>query len=993
MTYCRQGHTLVDNEAEAGWEKLVPGTFFELLVNAITYFGTVDEYTAPTPTTLVCRLYTDSGRTILLTTAIPTGLPYAVSAFVSYSWRKEDLQASTRGDIGTYLSPPVVVRDDTGSWVGNWVAEPKTEEQDSEVEFKFEGTHTLFTATVDQPIISEQAGVGLGAGTFQYCIVPVDGSSRLGAGSRILTITLAGPADVFIDWLPNNQVSNWNVYGRQIGGSFGLMATLPGATVSYVDDNTDVPNPAFQPPLFEDPAWTVAVANRTVSISDSGIDSTGDISEDAIQLGETGQVFADASDVGGISLNNTVAGLSFDLSNVESTVEITENVVLDPNLFINSPLPPDQQTYTIQYDFHVFTNDAGLKVIEETDSQTGQTKTITIDITAQTMQIEIIENAVVLSDDTIALDPRYTIPDDISMSSTITYDGVRVLPDGTIIGKETIEANTYNVTPQLSPGIMMVGSGFIFTPYNQEIAWSADSAISWQKFSPASRVVLPAGFFIAFTRPETCLAHGHGWTVIASRDGFSSNDMAMHWTNDLNANPWPFNDSQGRVAGGDPVNAAVSFWKGSDSSIGANHNDVKRWDIVQFANGLGPVLIHNVHSDDIFATNAEYHFFFPATGVMTHVPSFTFPSATDKTPFMFWPEKNLLIAKNRFSSPTNIYKYDITTNPAAPVINEVLVHNLPVTGSIQEIMFFCTRDMMGIVYRQSVGDIYRMSTTLDGTSWNDTTLGAFPRVGGDVIVNANLPASHPLAIYPGYLSDPLRDGRIMYHANTQDVYVSLDNAATFNLITPTGNVPADFDGSDWGPHNFVGDLSVNGLRHAMAVPFIWDGITLASHGPDDASTTTLANTMHRMDANLVAQSPKHGGSMSLNNPRVENIVVGATLGSPSSNNGIPAANLRRYIGRSVVIPTGVASTPSPFNIRDTTKSAVYSGRNTRDYDNDPGFMNIVIQTIERGGIGNATFTKIEDGQQVMRDVPSNLPGDSFDKWKNPPINMTWTAKF
>ena len=83
MTYCRQGHTLIDNEAEAGWEKLVPGTFFELLVNAVTFFGTVDEYTAPTPTTLVCRLFSDAGRTILVTAPITTGITFEVSAFVS----------------------------------------------------------------------------------------------------------------------------------------------------------------------------------------------------------------------------------------------------------------------------------------------------------------------------------------------------------------------------------------------------------------------------------------------------------------------------------------------------------------------------------------------------------------------------------------------------------------------------------------------------------------------------------------------------------------------------------------------------------------------------------------------------------------------------------------------------------------------------------------------------------------------------------------------
>jgi hypothetical protein len=297
--------------------------------------------------------------------------------------------------------------------------------------------------------------------------------------------------------------------------------------------------------------------------------------------------------------------------------------------------------------------------------------------------------------------------------------------------------------------------------------------------------------------------------------------------------------------------------------------------------------------------------------------------------------------------------------------------------------------MMGFVYRQSVGDIYRMSTTLDGTNWVDTNLGAFPRVGGDVIPSQNLPGAHPLAIYPGYLSDPLRDGRIMYHANTQDVYVSTDNAATFNLITPTGNVPLDFDGSDWGPHNFVGDLSVNGIRHAMAVPFIWDGITLASHGPDNGFGPTLANTMHRMDSNLVPQSPKHGGSMALTNPRVENVVVGATLGSPSSNNGIPAANLRRYLGRSVIIPTGIANPPAPFTIRDTSKSAVYDSTRTESFAFAGGTMKATI-TSGPGGIGATTLVNYENGQAIMIEIPNG--NEVYAAAKMPiPIDMNWTA--
>jgi len=982
MTYCRQGHTLVDNEAEAGWEKLVPGTFFELFVDAITYFGTVDEYTAPTPTTLVCRLYTDSGRTILLTTPIPTGLPYEVSAFVSYSWRKADLQASTRGDIGTYVSPPVTIRDDTGSWVGSWIAEPKTEDQDSEVEFKFEGTHTLFTATVDSPLISEQAGVGLGAGTFQYCIVPVDGSSRLGAGSRILTITLAGPADVFIDWLPNNQVSEWNVYGRQIGGSFGLMATLPGATVSYVDDNTDVPNPAFQPPLFEDPAWTAAVANKTVNISDNGIDSTGAISEDAIQLGDTGQVFADASDVGGIVLDNTNLGLTFDLSNVESTVEVTENVVLDSNLF-DPALPPTGQTYEIQYDFHVFTNDVGLKVIEETDSQTGQTKRITIDVTAQTMQVEIIENALVISDDTIALDPRYPIPDDISMSSTITYNDVRVLPDGTILGKETIEANTYNVTPQITAGIMVMHFQSFGNTSNGSMAWTNDGWATVNNFNiPGTRLIVPAGFSV--NRSMFLRCHGHGWTLIAlvsPTPFFPSlvDDYSFHWTPDPSLVPWPFNDAAGRVASGNITPAQFSIIRSgmsisSDSRMGV-------FEIYKCANGLGPFMQRSFDGNDQnkinFPGSRDIDFFFLATNTYT----FQLPSPVIYRHVVCWQEKNLIIGLD-FNARNNIYIHNLTTNEAAPMGPQQFVHAILSPTPNQIVALGTTANIAYIVWKRTSTSELGWSFTFDGSNWTDVL------INNTNSLDPTIPGQEVLGLPPGIQADPKRDGTMIVLNNTQTVRFSLDNGQTWQVSGPAKPI-AYFDFEEFVPWR----SGVFGDPDFPDTHMMWDGKTLAIPGPNvgTGSPDTFRRTAGDLPA-LTDQIPATSPQMSFS-PNENNFGFGSTIGSAGSPNGIPGANLRRYIGRSVVIPLEVTNPPPPFPIRDTSKSPVYSGRNTREYDNDPGFMDIVIQTIERGGTGNTTYTKVDEGQQVMRDVPSNLPGDSFDKWKNPPINMRWTAKF
>ncbi len=985
MSYCREGHTLVDNEAEANWDKLPPGSFFELVVLAVTYFGIVDEYIPPTPTTLVCRLYTDSGRTILHTVDIGLASVFEINNGVDYLHDQLDLELQSDGGMGVWRSPTVTIRDDTGVWGGEWVAEPKPDE---EVQFNFDGTHTLFKVSVESPLAGEVAGAGLGAGTFQYCIAAVDGSGRLGAGSRVLTVTLAGAADILIDWLPNTQVTTWNVYGRLSDGTFGLMVNLPGATVSLLDDGTLVPNPSFRPPLFEDPAWTVAIANREQSGTDGDVDFVAEGTEDGVTKNDDGSSVATFTAVGDVTADNTAETTSFLLTGLVSHSNGRLDIVLDPTLFSNDTgplesLPPKVTTY----DYHVFVNSDGDTVIQEADSFTGQTTVIIVNTVDDTFDITVSDSTGVLATDSVPISAAFTIPTPGSLSSEITLSNFRTLGDGTIIGDEVITANTYAVTTVPVAGTMMVTGGFIFTPFNTEIAYSLDNGVTWAKFDPAARVTLPAGFFISFRRPEACLAHGHGWTVIASRDGFSSNDMAMHWTNDITLGTWPFNDSQGRVAGGDPVNAAVSFWKGSDSSIGSNHNNVKRWDIVKFANGLGPVMIHNVHSDGVFVTSAEFHFFFPATGVFTHMPSFTFPSATDKTPFMFWPEKNLLIAKNRFSSPTNVYKYDVTTNPAIPLINETLVHNLPLVGSIFEIMQFCTANLVGFVYN-TTGDIWRMSTSVDGDNWVDTELGVFPRVGGDVVPSANLPGAHPLAIYPGYLSDPVRDGRIMYHADSQSVYVSTDNAVTFNLILPTGNVPADFDGSDWGPHNWIGDLSVNGIRHAVAVPFIWNGITLASHGPDDASTTTLANSVHRMDENLVTQVPKHGGNIALANPRVENITVGATIGNTGSVNGTPGANLRRYLGRSVVIPTGVANMPAPFVIRDTTKTAVYGSSRTKTREVNYGGMRGTI-TEGPGGLGAVQVGIIENGQQIIISVPNS--SEAVMAAKNPiPVNMRWT---
>jgi len=974
MTYCRQGHTLVDNEAEGLWEQLVPGTNFELLVNAVTFFGVVDEYAPPTPTTLVCRLFSDSNRTILVTTPITTGVPYEISNFVDYKWKKQDLQGRIEGDIGLWESPPVLVRDDTGIWVGNWIVEPKTEEENSEVEFKFEGTHVLFKATVDAPLISEQAGVGLVAGDYQYCIVPVDGSGRLGAGSRTLNITLAGTADIFIDWLPNNQVSQWNIYGRQAGGSFGLQATLPGSTVSYVDNGTDAPNPAFQPPLFEDPAWTVAVANKTVAIADSGIDSTGDISEDGNQLSATGQASADASDVGGFVLDNTVAGLIFDISNLESTIQVTENVSLDPNLFINSPLPPDQQTYVVRYDYHVFVNDIGLTVVEETDDQTGQTKRLTFDTVAETITVEIIENAIIISTSVLVLDPTTVIPAPGSMSSTITYDNVRILANGDLIGRESIEANTYQVAPQIIPGIMFLTSQNFGNTVNGQVAFTVDGAQTWNNYNvPGTRLVTPPGFGLG--TKKFLRAHGEGWTVIGAINNTVVpslvSDYSMHWTNDLSAVPWPFNDAQGRVASG--------------SITVAQFNNINRFlstrnvtfTIRKFANGLGPVMSKDNDTDELPKSfgDTEIDFFFPTTGTFV----FQNPGATLYRHTTFWKEKNLLIGVEN-GAIANIFTNPITTNPAAPLGPQTFQHLIsPVPSDI--LAMGTSRDMAYIVWKRVVTSELGWSFSFDGVTWTDV-----------VINNTNdadyrNPGNEVIGLYPGDHSDPQRNGDLMWYRDTTQLAISVDDGNTWT------NTPAKAGGAlnNWEFEAF--ESGVFGEITNLKTPMFWDGINFCIDNP--VTGLFPGGQFYRMKPDFSDDAPNIGGTFNIGGSDTTDVSwsIGTTIGSAGSPNGIPAANLRRYIGRSVIIPVGVAQPNAPFSIRDTSKSAVYKGRNTNKYQTDIGLLDIVIQTIERGGLGNTTFTRIDEGQQIMRSVPSNLPASALAVWKDPPVNMRWTSAF
>lgn len=973
MTYCRQGHTLVDNEAEAGWDRLPPATFFELVVSAVTYFGIVDEYIPPTPTDLVCRLYTDPARTILHTAPIATGVPYEINNGVDYLHDAKDIELVTDQGMGVWRSPPVTIRDDTGVWGGEWIASPRP---DDTVEFNFDGTHTLFKSSVESPLITEQAGAGLGAGTYEYCIVPVDGSGRLGGSSRTQIITLAGAADILIDWLPNTQVTNWNVYGRQSSGSFGLLTTLPGATVSYLDNGTDVPNPALLPPLFEDPAWTPAVINREQSGIDDDVVYVAEGLEDGSNKLDDGTTVSTFTADGTVDAQNTAESLGFDLTDLVSHNSEKTDVIADPNLFTQDTGPVENlPPKVITYDYHVFINDAGDKVISESDSFTGQTTTITFDAVADTMRTVLTDSTGVLSDDTITVPDGFTIPDVGSLSSQTTLSNFRTLTDGTILADERIEANTYQVAAQINPGTMFLTSQNFGNTSFGEVAHSGDGGATWSSYNiPGTRLIPPPGFSInrkIFTR-----AHGEGWTVVAlvNTPFFPSlvNDYSMHWTNDLNAVPWPFNDSQGRVAGGSITAAQHDILsRFMDPEMGSST-------IRKFANGLGPAMSRNFCADSNwnsrnFSDVNEIDFFFPATGTFV----FQSPGLTKYKFNTFWKEKNLMIGLQN-GAPGNIWTNPMTTNPAVPLGAQSHQHLINgASPNVTEILALGTsRDMAYVVWK-ATGSTLGWSFSFDGSSWTDVI------INNTNSVDYTIPGQEVLGLYPGDESDPQRNGDLMFLRDTVKLSISTDNGASWGF-TPAK--PAlSFNG--WGYKGYWS--TVFGEQTATKTPIFFDGINVCVDNPN--TSFVPGGQFYRMNPDFSDDPPTPGGPYNIAGGDTTDLSVlfGTTFGTSGSPNGIPAANLRRYLGRSVVIPTGVANPPAPFVIRDTNKSAVYGSSRTDSYAAFGGSMRVTI-TNGPGGLGAVDLQRIEDGQNIVISIP---PGNEvYAAAKMPiPVNMEWSA--
>jgi len=966
MSYCREGHTLIDNEAEAGWERLPPGSFFELVVLAVTYFGIVDEYIPPTPTTLVCRLYTDSGRTILHTVNIGTGSVYEINNGVDYLHDQLDLQLNSDGGMGIWRSPTVTIRDDTGVWGGEWIAEPKP---DDLVQFNFDGTHTLFKVSVESPLATEVAGAGLGAGTFEYCIVPVDGSGRLGAGSRVLTVTLAGAADILIDWLPNTQVTTWNVYGRILGGAFGLMVNLPGATVSLVDDGTLVPNPSFLPPLFEDPAWTVAVANREQSGTDGDVvfDATGD--EDGVNKNDDGSSVATFTAIGDVDADNIALNTTYLLTGLISHSNGRLDIVVDPTLFSNDTgpvesLPPKVTTY----DYHVFVDSNGDTVIQEADSFTGQTTVIIVNTTDNTFDITISDSTGILATDTVPITPAFTIPTPGSMSAEITLSNFRTLTDGTIIADETMTANTYDVTPVAVAGIMLLMDN-VFSVGTPRITYSLDGGLTaWPDFDPIPRITIPGGFGVEDS--EFMWAHGHGWTVIATVDnGIPSLilDVAMHWTNDITIGSWPFNDAGGRVAGGDI--SAAQF-----ARIQKNGTLTPPCDILRAANGLGPFMTFLPTSEHIGSTD-EAMFFFPATGVMTMV-DFVAEGGAALLSYTVWPEKNLFVG---IDASDQIHTWILTTNEAAPFG----AHSIPYTllGSWDQTEYTFAHSPNRLFFNYQAGTNMRSAFTDSGISFaevshntsSDKDTSAFPTLGM---------YSHHWACPRGlnrFIHVPASGaqtfpGRVIFHSAPTDGLVWVEETEKISGFF-------DSDHLDWM------DIWSSTAFGVVNTPWFDDGIVLAKIGPTGVG---INNSIARMDPDDFSDlTPANRALTSALQYSTNSLVFGSTIGSTGSPNGIPGANLRRYLGRSVVIPTGVANMPAPFSIRDTTKSAVYTSRRTKTRQVNYGGMRGTI-TEGPNGFNDVQVAVIENGQQIIINVPNS--SDAIMAAKNPiPVNMRWSS--
>ena len=980
MTYCRQGHTLVDNEAEAQWDQLVPGTFFDLFVSATTFFGIVDEYTPPTANTLVCRLYTDPARTILHTAPIATGVPFSILNFIAYNWTPRDAELQAESNMGSYTSPPVAVRDDFGIWTGSWIASPLS---NNTMQFNFDGAYTLFQATVDQPVAAGIAGVGLGAGTFDYCIVPVDGSGRLGAGSRKLSVTLVGPADIRLDWLPNNQVDSWNVYGRTSVG-FGLLTNLPGGTVTFTDDGTLVPNPALQPALFEDPAWTVAAPNKQISITDGGIQLDGFGDEVSVEKRDDSTVLSDAVNVGTMNLTN--AGETFDIDNLESSVNTTIDAVIDPNILNNQTGPvEDIPPIVITLDQHIFIDSDGNKRIVHIDDSNNRQTTSIIDtdtglvttiVLELDTQIELgrgdmtIEQALA---DLEVLSGSTDFPPVGSMSTKSTFSDFQELPDGTIIGNSTMELNTYDVTVTTPPsggtnGLIVWSPPDSVPADTPRMLRSVDGGQTYiDDFDPRTRFTLPAGPNWRLHSTGGYFGAGEGWFVMTAFQT-SPQDIAFFWTNDITAGVWPFQDGSGR---GISIPAALDWIFGYNDA----HNN-----IVTMASGKVVNYISGSNASNGNKDNQQW--FFPASGVFT-----TFPVVEGQSKKTFanelWPAANKYmwvvdtIAGN-FEGQT-LYTADFGPSEVAPlsnIVNHGLLDPDEISGFHSQSVRFVTSPQRAIL----IWIKPNFPATAVHRAWFSDDAGATWQVHPEEPVTGN-EDTEPLwtrmttgkhISYNAFLNKFIVRAPSVASPGDQVTWISdPDDGFNWTEIGSTG-----LQNSFW-QHKGVGHwrrLASLHIEEQNGWPLLWDGTRFISTGPDIGGDEDWESFKHA-DANLIDSGFNFNLPAPVTHPYdAEASYIAAEVGSAG---GVPEstifANIRPYIPfRFPAIPSDdIPNMPAPFRQRGSSWGG-YDSRHTYDFRTPDGFtINVTVTSFQRGGTGNTTQNRIEDGKHIVEDISYN----------------------
>lgn len=951
MPYCREGHTLQDDESE-DFRTLVPGVFFEIDIDGGTFFGIVDEYTDPEEFSFLCRLYTDAGRTILLTTPLTLAVPYDIRDFVGWSWEARDVEQDVNSKIGTYVSNEVTIRDDIGVWVGEWIGEPKS---DDTIQYNFRGTHTRFKAPVFEPQIVEIGGAGLGAADYSYCIVALDGSGRLGAGSRTLEITLAGSADIFLAWAENNQVASWNVYGR-INGTIGLLANV--LTNSYTDDGTDTPNTSFKPPLFEDSAWTPVEATLDVTGTEGAATfaTTGDF-DSVAEKQDDGLTISTFTAAGITAYDDGVTG-DFDLDNLVSTTGVMEDVVVD-NIFEGQPAPAIGTIVELNYVQHVFIDEAGNKVIYTRDDNTGQEIEITVFADDGTYGIVLTnESGIFLDTAPIAGE---VLPEVGSVNVNVKYEVTEITAEGRILAKETHIVNSYNAIPIAGAGIKQVlvakAGG---APSDFYVRESTDKLATFdvdRRFDTDLTFLSTPG--LHFIKNMGNISVLEDWKVLLSSSG---TDFSFHWSNAPNWDNW-FEDIVERVVSSD-VQAEFEADSGNKEMV--------TWTFPSGYSGFGPISGHKMvrcangalfvyNTTNILSSRKTFSTFFPETGDFS---SFIFPDPK-VSQVIVWPEKNKLFAtaSQSIADPPlergKVYSYDISNNPTNPISNEQLVYTYVDAPLTNHLYFGCSNDRIWAVSQDSTFNMNAAHATQP--DFSDVAVAQFNPVLAD-------PESNNLGLLPNSRFQYTPD--LGYVANWRDAGGTIQR--TYQSV----------DGLSWSTLDhalgFYNEQTLAGRNGAgsnwLGSP--WDGTT--RYTPNGGTNDTFTG-FRKQNVNLVDQGvvvlplppvPSQPGPVVWD--KTTTLLQPINLGAPRLARDIINVEMRSSFGGSAFIPLDVASPPAPRQIADVNKAYVYSTRNTKTYNTEFRTSKQIAEAISRGGVSNP----ISDFINGVFSLTTTLVGDS-----------------